>query len=162
MGLKLSKSSESDIKNEISVARNELHNHLEYLKKMSNLGIIIFSTHWENDYYYVMYNQSCVGKVDMQYKILNKKLLYESCKPDSNMECSICLEPLDKNVVKLDNCNHMFHKKCIKKLILGNQYAKCPLCRGGNDSDTIDIINSHNNQRYRQDSPYSMYSSDNE
>ena len=42
MGLKLSKSSESDIKNEISVARNELDNHLEYLKKMSNLGIIIF------------------------------------------------------------------------------------------------------------------------
>lgn len=77
-----------------------------------------------------MYSRLCIDKVNIQYKILNKKLIYESCIPNSNMECSICLDPLDKNVVKLDNCNHMFHKKCIQKLINTNSNAKCPLCRG--------------------------------
>ena len=158
MGVKSSKST-PDIKKNIANARIELNEHLEYLKKMNNLGIIIFSMHWENDYYYVMYSQSSIDKVNTQYKILNKKLIYDSCKPEPNMDCSICLDPLDKNVVKLDNCNHMFHKKCIKKLISVNPHAKCPLCRCGNDSDTI---NSINNIRYREDSPYSMYSLDNE
>tara|TARA_Y100000590_G_scaffold467893_1_gene648454 strand:+ start:1729 stop:2208 length:480 start_codon:yes stop_codon:yes gene_type:complete len=159
MGVKSSKST-PDIKKNIANARIELNEHLEYLNKIKNSGTIIFSTHWENDYYYVTSSQSSIDKVNTQYKILNKKLIYETCKPEPNMECSICLDPLDKNAVKLDNCNHMFHKKCIKKLISGNQYAKCPLCRGGNDSDAIDIIN--NNIRYREDSPYSMYSLDNE
>ena len=64
MGVKSSKST-PDIKKNIANAKIELNNHLEYLKRMSNLGILIFSTHWENEYYYVMYSQSCVGKVDM-------------------------------------------------------------------------------------------------
>ena len=158
MGVKSSKS-EPNIKKNIANARIELNEHLEYLKKMSNLGIIIFSMHWENDYYYVTNSHSCNSEPEMQYKILNKKLIYESCNTKPDMECSICLEPLDKNAVKLDNCNHMFHEKCIKQLINGNQYAKCPLCRGGNDSDAIDIINNAKN-RYREDSPNSMYSID--
>ena len=161
MGIKSSKS-DIDIKKNMEMAKSELEEHLAYLNKMSDRGVIIFSTHWENDYYYVMYSQSCSGKFNMQYKILSKGLIYESCNSDSNMECSICLDPLDKNVVKLNNCDHMFHKKCIKKLINANKYAKCPLCRGGNDSEAIDIINSHRDERYREDSPYSMYSSDNE
>ena len=136
-------------------AKIELNNYLEYLNKIKDTGIIIFSTHWENDYYYVTYSQSSLDKVDMQYEILSKKLIYESCEADSNLECSICLDSLDKNVVKLDNCDHMFHKKCIIKLINANKYSKCPLCRGGNDSDTIDIINSHHRDRYIEDSLYS-------
>lgn len=158
MGI-LSSKSEEDAEITLSQAKTELNNHIDYLNKLNEAQIIIFSSHWENDYYYVMYSQSCIDKVNIQYKILNKKLIYESCIPDPNTECSICLEPLDKNVVKLDNCNHMFHKKCIKKLIKTNSNAKCPLCRGGNDSDAIDIINSHKNERYSEDS---LYSSDDE
>lgn len=153
-----SSKSDLDIKNNIQIAKVELDEHLAYLNKMSNSGIIIFSTHWENDYYYVTYSNSCLENNDMQCKILSKKLIYESCKADSNLECSICLDPLDKKVVKLDNCNHMFHKKCIKKLVNSDKYAKCPLCRSGNNSDEIDIIN-FNNERCRR---HFAYSSNNE
>lgn len=45
------------------------------------------------------------------------------------MECSICLETIDKNCKKL-NCGHHFHKKCIKKWGANvNNGHKCPNCR---------------------------------
>lgn len=41
--------------------------------------------------------------------------------------CSICLEPLIKNVV-VTNCNHKYHKKCLKRLKKSN-LIECPICR---------------------------------
>lgn len=40
-------------------------------------------------------------------------------------ECSICLETIDKKI-RLLNCNHFFHKKCIKKWF--RKMRRCPLC----------------------------------
>ena len=45
-------------------------------------------------------------------------------------DCSVCLEPLSSNVVTLSNCNHSFHRKCIKEWDKSNPLSSdCPLCR---------------------------------
>ena len=44
--------------------------------------------------------------------------------------CSVCIDNFDtteKDVVKLKNCNHIFHKECIDKWIKINR--TCPICR---------------------------------
>ena len=43
------------------------------------------------------------------------------------MDCPICLDLIDDNIVKLVNCNHHFHTKCINTWLKINQ--TCPLCR---------------------------------
>ena len=40
------------------------------------------------------------------------------------MECSICLELINKNNIILE-CNHNFHRDCLKHLKKWN----CPICR---------------------------------
>jgi hypothetical protein len=40
-------------------------------------------------------------------------------------ECSICLENITSNTEIILECNHIFHKKCISKLLKFN----CPICR---------------------------------
>ena len=45
-------------------------------------------------------------------------------------QCAICMEQFldEKNsVLKLNKCNHLFHKDCIRKWTLDNQ--TCPICR---------------------------------
>jgi len=44
-------------------------------------------------------------------------------------ECAICIDKFEKDmeVIKLD-CNHLFHKNCIKSYFL-NYNNKCPMCR---------------------------------
>ena len=48
---------------------------------------------------------------------------------EEHKECSICLEPIEENkeVKKLINCNHYFHKSCINTWSYNNN--TCPLCR---------------------------------
>jgi len=51
--------------------------------------------------------------------------------------CPICLDDLGPNevrpeeVVELPGCRHLFHKNCMKKLLLLNKtkYNRCPLCQ---------------------------------
>ena len=54
---------------------------------------------------------------------------YECNEENNQKECNICIECFDKgnNIVKL-NCNHEFHKDCIKKWLCDNS-TKCPVCR---------------------------------
>ena len=59
--------------------------------------------------------------------------------------CSICFEsflsesggPMNKckklffhTVVKVENCNHTFHRECINEVLKHDRFAKCPYCRG--------------------------------
>ena len=44
------------------------------------------------------------------------------------MECSICLEDIDSDNLKLSRCNHTFHKDCINQWI-NNFHWRCPMCR---------------------------------
>lgn len=62
----------------------------------------------------------------------DKKIWLESVDVDNQKkiqekECAICLEPMNKNAVKLSVCNHYFHKKCIEQYFKVNE--SCPLCR---------------------------------
>ena len=48
------------------------------------------------------------------------------------MECSICLGKFNNNKnIKILNCGHQIHKKCLNNLInLNKEWSnKCPLCR---------------------------------
>lgn len=66
-------------------------------------------------------------------EIVKRKI--EFVKDKKNVECAICLEKCN---TKLKNCNHYFHKKCLK-LSYQNSNA-CPLCRGDIvQNKTVDI-----------------------
>ena len=54
------------------------------------------------------------------------KLLKETIKSTTN-ECSLCLEPMKKNITIALPCGHIFHTKCIKQALIYNN--KCPNCR---------------------------------
>ena len=41
--------------------------------------------------------------------------------------CVICFEELEEEVVRLENCEHKFHKKCIKTWL--KEKPICPICR---------------------------------
>jgi len=43
-------------------------------------------------------------------------------------ECIICLEDYDILPLRVLNCFHVFHKKCIDKWLMTSQKLKCPIC----------------------------------
>jgi hypothetical protein len=50
---------------------------------------------------------------------------------DSNPKCIICQFDFNKlNKVRILNCNHVYHQRCIDKWLLKISY-KCPICREG-------------------------------
>lgn len=46
--------------------------------------------------------------------------------------CPICFENFINNTAILENCNHIYHPKCIKKWY-NNCYGECPICRQVSD-----------------------------
>lgn len=48
--------------------------------------------------------------------------------PEEEYECSICLDVLKGNLIKLSRCQHQFHKFCITQWY--QKSNSCPLCRG--------------------------------
>ena len=63
-----------------------------------------------------------------RYKIETKLLLPINIKDIKENKCSICLEEYQKNnnIIKL-NCEHQYHKECIKQWFKINN--NCPQCR---------------------------------
>jgi hypothetical protein len=59
----------------------------------------------------------------------NELTCYECNDENNEKDCNICIECFNKgdSIVKL-NCNHEFHKDCIKKWLCDNS-TKCPVCR---------------------------------
>jgi len=41
--------------------------------------------------------------------------------------CSICSEPITKELYVITKCNHVFHPKCLNEWM--NSKLSCPLCR---------------------------------
>jgi len=44
-------------------------------------------------------------------------------------ECSICLLDMQDNTVCKLRCKHKFHAVCVRKHIISQSYAGCPMCR---------------------------------
>lgn len=63
-----------------------------------------------------------------RYKIETKLLLPINIKDIKENKCSICLEEYieNNNIIKL-NCEHQYHKECIKEWLKINN--NCPQCR---------------------------------
>ena len=61
-------------------------------------------------------------------KNLNKN--YKFMINELDIECSICLNEIDveDTVLKLD-CEHIFHKECLKDWYLKSENKNCPICR---------------------------------
>ena len=61
--------------------------------------------------------------------------------------CTICHENIKKkeHKIKLHNCNHVFHKKCLNKLLKKNLLNfSCPNCRKDYKSDLTNVLNNIN------------------
>ena len=50
----------------------------------------------------------------------------EACSSD---ECAICLEPLSSATRKKLKCGHVYHRKCVTKLLDRGVTQTCPTCR---------------------------------
>ena len=59
------------------------------------------------------------------------------------MECSICLEPIDKakNDFILTHCGHYFHKNCLKSACKVKE--TCPYCRANIKEECEALMNSN-------------------
>ena len=78
-----------------------------------------------------MFNLSCLfikkdnkkpdKKPDKEYIVINKNF--------ENNECIICLEQmLVDDKVKILDCGHMYHYKCIDDWIKKKKEQNCPIC----------------------------------
>ena len=78
-----------------------------------------------------MFNLSCLfikkdnkkpdKKPDKEYIVINKNF--------ENNECIICLEQmLVDHKVKILDCGHMYHYRCINEWINKKKEINCPLC----------------------------------
>lgn len=67
--------------------------------------------------------------VSLTEEQFNELTCYECTGENTEKDCNICIECFNKDdsIVKL-NCNHEFHKDCIKKWLCNNS-TKCPVCR---------------------------------
>ena len=74
---------------------------------------------------------------------INKKFFnsFEKIKKEDEY-CTICLDIIKKNQHKCNlNCNHIFHKKCIKKYFNKNLLNfSCPNCKESYDNKIKDLI----------------------
>ena len=73
-----------------------------------------------------------------------KTMIYDSCLPlyirykmfdmlpstfiDTNIDCSICLDPFINNNNYILRCGHKYHKECVKIWIKQSNNKKCPTC----------------------------------
>lgn len=85
----------------------------------------------------------CCRKICRTQSKYNKKIILDKfyepylITDKSDNICSICLEKINmnKDAVKLNNCSHIYHIKCIDPWLLENQ--TCPNCR----QETQSLIN---------------------
>lgn len=53
---------------------------------------------------------------------------YEQIESEGVVEnCPICLEGMEENIVKLNNCSHQYHESCIADWLIRKR--NCPVCR---------------------------------
>jgi len=75
--------------------------------------------------FYICTKNKCKIYYDTYKK--NKNLNEELIKDSNNDICSICLEKLKDDKCVILNCEHIYHKDCIKEWLKKNN--NCPNCR---------------------------------
>ena len=98
---------------------------IETLKEYSQYHATIFNIMRNSEYRVFIGYVHFDGKYGMEF--YHKRIQLESVEKCDD-DCPICLEPLDKDVVKLSLCRHCFHRKCIKQHFKANGES-CPMCR---------------------------------
>jgi hypothetical protein len=62
--------------------------------------------------------------------------------------CSICLEPLNENIHKM-NCNHDFHASCLISWLTSGNSNTCPLCRTSENTNKNFYNYSNDNEKVK-------------
>ena len=106
-----------------------------FLIKKANISILIIII--EIVIFIILYSSNCSSNIDHG---LSQSILDRNCRSEiidltydiSDKEkeqfdfCSICLDEKKESLVKL-NCNHIYHKDCIKDWL--RRELSCPICR---------------------------------
>lgn len=97
---------------------------MEKLVEYSKCGLIVFNITETTDF------RVLVGYVNSEECVMKSYHKHIQLEPveKCDEDCPICLEPLNKDVVKLSLCSHRFHKKCINQHFKLNGES-CPMCR---------------------------------
>ena len=55
----------------------------------------------------------------------------KSEKSDDEIDCAICLEPIESDAASLTHCEHLYHRHCLESWALSKypRRASCPICR---------------------------------
>ena len=117
---------------------------------------MFFSSKFENC---VVIAQANGFSKNLEFIIIEKRLILEESKEEIEDECSICLKKIKGKHTKPVGCNHHFHTKCINKFIETNNknniITRCPICRSGPEEDCEEKIrhmkDSWEHQSYRED-----------
>lgn len=93
---------------------------------------MFFSSKFENC---VVIAQANCFSTNLEFIIIEKKLILEESKEKIEDECCICLKKIKGKHSKPKGCCHHFHTKCINKLVETNSknniITRCPICRSG-------------------------------
>lgn len=107
------------LKNEIDIISS--NNKLYHIKTNKD------STYLENYKKKLLYaNSIMINGNNNKFNNDSEIDLFSTPVKNKDDECGICLETTE-DCVKLHNCNHTFHKKCINTWF--KQHKNCPICR---------------------------------
>jgi len=80
-------------------------------------------------------NNNNIDEEDIENNIQDTKYKFEEyikkyghkINLESNIQCSICIDSVEKDKFCYEKCNHVFHKKCLREWLKQNK--TCPNCR---------------------------------
>lgn len=106
-----------------NVNNNQSRLYRNIINILSNYNIILENNNEDNDE-----NEEENILTENEFNEL-ETVIIDNNHLSQEMECSICIDKfeLEQEVIKL-NCNHYFHKNCIRSHLL-NYNNRCPLCR---------------------------------
>lgn len=102
-------------------------NFITYINKLDDRYVSFFIDIYKK-IIYEQYEKVIKRKNNKANKLLkNLEKIKCKSKEKNKDKCVICFENLKNNLVVKTPCNHLVHRKCLKKWLLDNK--TCPLCR---------------------------------
>ncbi len=109
------------LNNEINISINLSNNIIDVVNDLiQNVGNYLLNDNINYEEYVDLPHE----KITLNLSEFNEKI--EDIQEE--IECGICKDISNKNVVKIKNCNHKFCKECIKEW-LTKYNINCPMCR---------------------------------